>query len=107
MVSFPIDTPFTRKSTDTIDPLALGAALAEMVTGEVGVTVNTAPSDGLEIPTLVGGRAKTAVAAKAAVQIDAAIIRRRKVFISGFVATYLAPLRVRGSALAGVTMVGF
>lgn len=34
-------------------------------------------------------------------------IRRRKVFMSGVVAGYFALFRVRGSALAGVTMVGF
>jgi hypothetical protein len=58
--------------------------------------------------TLVGGRAN---AAGATVRITAVATgtrnRRRKVFMSGVVTNYFAPLRVRGSALAGVTMVGF
>lgn len=50
-------------------------------------------------PTLIVRRAARASRSRNGIRKDG--------FISGVVKRYLAPLRVRGSALAGVTMVGF
>src|SRR5688572_26875838 len=100
-------TPLSNNWTDTmLDPLD-GFAVPVMVkpAGEI-ISGMVDPDVGEVI--LIVGVASAAVAANNTVGIDAAETnRRRKVFMSGVVRDYFAPLRVRGSALAGVTMVGF